>query len=24
MGGMELEEDGLNALAAYVWSLSRD
>jgi mono/diheme cytochrome c family protein len=24
MGGMELDEDGLNALAAYVWSLSRE
>ena len=24
MGGMELDEDGLNALTAYVWSLSRD
>jgi len=24
MGGMDLDEDGLNALAAYVWSLSRD
>ena len=24
MGGMELDEDGLNALAAYVWSLSQD
>ena len=24
MGGMELDEDGLNALAAYVWSLSRN
>ena len=23
MGGMELDEDGLNALAAYVWSLGR-
>ena len=24
MGGMELDEDGLNALTAYVWSLSRE
>jgi mono/diheme cytochrome c family protein len=24
MGGMEFDEDGLNALAAYVWSLTRD
>jgi mono/diheme cytochrome c family protein len=24
MGGMELDEDGLNALAAYVWSLSQE
>lgn len=24
MGGMELDEDGLNALAAYVWSLTRE
>ena len=24
MGGMDLDEEGLNALAAYVWSLSRE